>query len=464
MHRNKIFDILENLSLKDTKAFQIHYKKNYPKRNIEGGILEQLVKLHPHFGKNRKDLAATYQKIFPANISEKIRSNTLNKLVDPLEDFLLLQLLQKNSFERNHLLAKVYKRKGLNKLVLKNWKAIDSDLGKRKVQEIWNWTERMKRSHETYFNPHNNHIKDGPDLLYNALDQLRFFHTAAQLRYACELYSRHNILKEPKPLIPDLEDCLNFALNSPSNFLQSYALTLQLIRNKEQGNYAQTRDKILTHFDEFHGEDQHLLINYLSNHIALKIRNGQQKFLKEQFELVKFYVPKKVFITDGYYNYVQFINIIHIAILMQDIDWVENFIKKRKAYLAEKTKAHVLILSNALVLFAKKEFKEVALQMHLFRSGEVLLEMWGRWLALQANYDLGEREELENLLDNLEIFIRRKKSLLNASLLKSGLSVVHFIRRLIKPKVDKIKLKKDLENTKLVYIKNWLLEKIEALD
>jgi len=464
MHRNKIFEILESLSLKNTKLFHDHFKKNYPNRKIEGKILGQLVKKHPNYGKDKKELEAIYQQIFPSKMTEKIRSNTLNKLVRPLEDFLLFQMLQKNKFERRSLLAEVYKQQGLNDLVVKSWKALDKDLEKRESYEIWTWTQKMKRHHEAYFNPHNDPVKSGPNLIYNALDQLRLFHTAAQLRYACELYSRHNILKEPEPNIPSLEEVLNFALHSSSNFLQSYALTLQLIRDKEQGNYAKTRDKILAHFDEFHEEDQHLLINYLSNHIALKVRNGHQSFLKEQFDLMKFCVLRKVFLTNGYYNYVQFINIIYIALLMKDIDWAEDFVENSRAYLPKKTKADVLALSKALVLFAKKEFKEVSLQMHLFRSGEVLLEMWGRWLSLQANYDLGEREELESHLVNLETFIRRKKNLLNPSLLQSGLSVVHFIRRLIKPRVDKNKLTKDLEKTKLVYIKNWLLEKIELLD
>ncbi len=464
MHRNKIFDILESLSPKNAKAFQVHFKKNYPNRNIEGGILEQLVKHHPHFGKNKATFEVLYQELFPPTMSEKIRSNTLNKLIRPLEDFLIWQRLQQNGYERDNLLAEVFKQQGLNELVLKKWKRMETDLIEKEPTELWTWTKQMKLNHESYFNPHQNLIKIGPTPLNNALDQLHHFYTAAQLRYACELYSRHNILKEPQPNIPGLETALNFALHSPTPYLHCYALTLQLIRNKEKGDYEKTKQKTIAHIDEFHEQDQHLLLNYLLNHTATKVRAGHQDFLVKLFELMKIFIPRKVFITDGYFNHDQFINIIDTAIKLKENEWAENFIEEWKSYLPKNIKADVVILSGAMVLFSRNEFAAAALEMAHFRSRQLHLELRGRWLFLQASYELGEREELDNHLDNLETFIRRKKNVLNPALLQGGLSIVHFTRRLIKPQQDKEKLKKDLAEATLIYMKNWFLKKIEDLE
>lgn len=464
MSKPKLLQVLEQLSSEEVKKFQAYFIKNHSRKKVQGAILNGLIKVHPKFGNTKEALRETYQRVSPTYSEGKRFSNEMGKINACLEDFLVAQYMEAEQFERDLCLAKVFLKKGLREAYLNKLKDIDAQLDKEK-KGLWHWLKKMQVSHQNYFNPFKDQKEVSAAPIYESLAHAKQFYIAVQLRYACELYNRHIILKEEPPAIPDLEDLIADAISSPSLFHQSYALLAQLILKRSDDIYFQLKEKVCENIAHFQHRDLYILFTYLCNYIAWRVRNGEQSFLQEQFDLMQIFIPNKVFIIDGKFNHGQFINIIDTGSKLKKFAWLERFIEQWQMYLPVYIRPVILSLAKALMLFYQNKFTKAAKLANDIHTKDIQLELRRRWLILQAYYEEKEYQSLVLNFNSYETFVRRKGSegKLNEMHQQAAMKVSYFLKRMIKIEPNKKKLAADLDAAENIFLKSWLQEKISQL-
>ena len=462
MHQHKLLQILSKMPIPEVKRFKKHFTQEYPNREIEQGILNKLVKHHPNYGQDKKEQEAVFKKIFPVKFDGKRRSKELGKLSEQLESYLLLQKLKESEYDKNFLLLDIYKSYGLQDLFLGKLKDLNKNLAEEKTRDHWYWAKKTALEHKDYFSSFANPYNIGAAPIYKALKSLDQYHTASILIYACEIYNRKNILSEELQALPDLAPIIEAAMASDSFYHQSYALLLQLSMHGKEEIYFSVKEKVLENLNRLPSNDQHDLINGILNYIAKKVREGDQKFLKEHFQLLPTCISQEIFITDGFFNPLQFINIVDTASKLKKYKWVADFISQWQSFLQPELKEDVLGIAQCIEWFARKKYKAVDRFLFTFRTKVIILEFQARCLAIQTNFELNELSLVENKLDSFKAFIYRREEFQPAHI-KSASNFIRFVRQLIKPEPNETKLLKKLNTPQAILQKIWLQEKVQAL-
>ena len=107
--------------------------------------------------------------------------------------------------------------------------------------------------------------------------------------------------------------------------------------------------------------------------------------------------------------------------------------------------------SSVLELLQKTEYKDL------------LLNLAAKTIALKTYYELNEISLLESHMDAMKSFIRRKKIIGYHK--ENYLNLVHFVKQLLELKrFDKVasrKLAQEIQDTKAIAEKVWLLQQIK---
>ena len=116
--------------------------------------------------------------------------------------------------------------------------------------------------------------------------------------------------------------------------------------------------------------------------------------------------------------------------------------------------------------FYRKNYGKVLDHLNKVNYEDVWYNLNAKTLQLAAYYELDEYDALESLLQAYKMYIRREKSLSPSRKIHYQ-KLIKFTAALTKINAkDKIKvqkLKEEIENTKGVVSKPWLLEKVEDM-
>jgi ASC-1-like (ASCH) protein len=177
-----------------------------------------------------------------------------------------------------------------------------------------------------------------------------------------------------------------------------------------------------------------------------------------------------------------YMNIAYAGILVDELDWTADFIKKHKSYLSENDRHNAYQLcvgawhyKRGLKKGDEKEFKQAVYQLNLIptRSDEAL-DLRVRSLKLRIRFDafISTKEALDDVLDEARSFERylKKRKTYSASKRKSYLHFISYTRRLAKlvnqPDRDMGNVSSfmaELLSDETCVLRHWLLEKAEAL-
>lgn len=195
-----------------------------------------------------------------------------------------------------------------------------------------------------------------------------------------------------------------------------------------------------------------------------QVNKGNLDFQRETFELYKEFYNQNYFHNTSSISETAYRNIVQIALRETEFSWAENFIHSYSKYLDPKDRDNAVFFSLARVEFYRKNYNLVIENLNNVTYEDVWYSLGTKSLLLHSYYELKEDDALESLLQSFNMYIRREKSL-NKERKDTYLNLVKFTTSLqkINPK-DKLKLqalKEEVQATKGVVSKPWLLEKIQ---
>lgn len=392
----------------------------------------------------------------------------IHRLLNAVEEFLVYEQLQKKKSRHAILLLESLKERSLFKTLNQGLKNTKKSSQKEALQ---NW-EALRLNYELealHFKASEQTQRTSPLNLQELSDALDIQYFADKLRKACLLYSRLVVFKmnyQPKMLAVVLEQVkeLNY-IKIPAIGLYYYCyLAFTDTENPDQ-HFQKMMDYLKKYSTHFPPQEIRELYLLAINYTIKKLNDNSTWYLEKAFELYKTGITEGHLLEQGIITPFTYNNVISIGIQLEHYDWVQSFIFEYKDHVAKEHRESIFQECLAKLYYAQKKYTEAQKLLNQIQVKDILRIISSKVVLLRIYYETGEFDALESLLDSLKMYLRRKDVVGYHK--ENYNNIVRFMQKLIRvnpfDKIAKEKLHKEIEETKILTLKKWLLEQLQQL-
>jgi hypothetical protein len=241
-------------------------------------------------------------------------------------------------------------------------------------------------------------------------------------------------------------------------------ITDTLLDENNSDNYFELRQLMKEHIEKFSEDIQREFYTLAISYCISKVNQSKTDFDKEVFELFKESVEKNILQENNELSVPVFRNIVFAALRVKEFEWTEYFINNYKKYVHPKYRDNAVYFSLARLELNRENYNKVLEYLQLINYEDVWYQLGARTMQMASYYALSEFEVLESFLDAFKMYVNREKSLTKDRKV-SYINMLKFTKKLLylqpsdKTKIHKLRI--EIENTKAVASKPWLLEKVE---
>lgn len=390
-------------------------------------------------------------------------------LFKALEDFLVYQEMSNDETNKKIILAKVYRKKKLDKLFSKSIKQIEQ------LQE--NALFKNEKYLQNDYNLQNekyvylsrvNRISQNLQEVSNSLD-ISFL--SGKLRQYCLMLSHQSVYQKEysigllQNLLPVIQT--DEYLKVPA--IAIYFFVFKTITEKEdESHYFRLKDQIKKHGHIFPSTEIRDIYLMTINYCIGRINIGKENFVREAFELYKLGFEKKVLIENNLISGPTFNNMVASSLKLSEYEWVEIFINDYQQYLDEKLRQSYVFYNLARLHYEKGEYtKAMQLLVQDVHYEDILIFLTSKTLLSRMYYEEDEFDALESLIESMRTYIQRKKIM---GYHKANFkNYIRFIKKLLKAKpsdkAGKEKLKIEIQEAHPLTTdeRNWLLTQLSKI-
>lgn len=296
------------------------------------------------------------------------------------------------------------------------------------------------------------------------------FYIGEKLKIYCEVLSRKKLAQHDYE-ISLIDDVIKFAestiyANTPfvSIYYQVYKMYI------EPNN--------LEHYYKFHqllSESSHLFskgeektfYDFAQNYCVNQINQGNSSFLKELFGVYKNLIEKNFFDIEGSLESSMFRNIVVVALRIGEYSWTENFINNYIKVLPSDIRDNTYSFNLSQLYLYQKKYSDVIKILQEVDYNDYGTNIIAKTTLIGAYYEVGEMDPLFSLLESFRVYLNRNKEIPSARKTNYK-NLIKFTKKLLSlpPSDNKklIQLKQEVELTKNIASRDWLLEKIAELE
>jgi hypothetical protein len=209
--------------------------------------------------------------------------------------------------------------------------------------------------------------------------------------------------------------------------------------------------------------EMHDLYLMAINFCIRKINQQEPDYYREIFELYQSGLQHGALLEDGILSRWTYNNITSSGLRLREFDRVWAFIHQYEPLLAPEHRSGALNFNLARYHYEKGEPKEAMQHLLHIEYDDVLQNLTAKTLLAKIYYQLEEMDALENQLDTIIIYVRRKKVL--GYHRDNYLEFVKYTRKLLAVKwanpKERTKLKAEIMATPRLMEKEWLLGELK---
>jgi len=419
MLSSKLVSLLKQFNEKDWKEFQRFIESSYFNRRSKIKELFLILKKSvPRWDTKKLNSVYINSKLFPKEtLNEKRLIDLRNNMVKLIEKYWLISEEVKSTNEYRSL-ALAYHQKGFQNYRDHYFKKSFDDLQKAKIDAEDFHSNLFNLSlvqHKIVEEQGKRNIEPNLQKLHNNLDA---YFLCTKLKYYCKALNYQNFRSHNYD-ISLIDAVLEEAVKNKYiiyPFIQIYyhgVLTLLNINNED--NFYALKNLVIQNTETFSVEELRNMFALARNFCAKNFNMGKRKFGKEALDLYKIQIKEGLISDDGKILDSSCRNIIKLALLLDETQWAENFLKDYQPKISEE----VFTLSLANVHFHQKNYDEVLTTLIGVDFNEVLLALAARGLILKTFFQLCRttnnfeyEDKLEAYINNFNAFLKRKKEVL----------------------------------------------------
>lgn len=247
-----------------------------------------------------------------------------------------------------------------------------------------------------------------------------------------------------------------------------YQIHLTYTEPKEDAHYYKLKN-LLDRYALFFPENQAKDEMYMSaqNYCIRKINQGNQKFLKELFDLYNDLIEKEIIFVEDEISPWDFRNIVVIALRLGKFDWVEYFIKNYNNKIPYAYRENAVSFNLATLYFYRKDYQKVIQLLQTVEYEDPSYNLNSKAMLLATYFEMDEIEPLYSLFESFRVYLNRKKDIPEDKkrLYKNLIKFTRKLTRIIpgdKKSIEKLKV--EIDATRNIASAGWLKEKIAELE
>ncbi len=483
MLNSKFLEIARTFTPHEMKEFRSYVRS--PFHNTNKNVIkaaEYIRRYYPEFDSSLLSKENIFKILYPGKkYNDTVMRILLSDLLRLAEEFLALLNFNRDALnEKKFLLAELEKRnlnslfnrhiKDARKLVADN-NLIDisyfKDLFELETLEVNNLISTGKQSESA-----NNVLMQGKHLIN--------FFIASIFNIAHELETQHEVLNVNFKFNPVKEFLQNFDsgkfLESLSENEREYSDVLRIyylmfLSGKEDlkpETFVELKNLVHKNLHLFRREEKFNLYIVLESFCLTKISNGNQEFFEHLMDIYDEMLGAGIYIhsDNECFQLNLFRNMFYTANKLKRFEWVERFISEHLNELSPEYRENTGHLAYAYLSFEKGDFEKALAEITQVEYNYFVFKFDVRLLTLKIYYELHSFESALSLIDTFSHFLLNNKSAVHYR--ESFGEFLRILKNMIKiktggSKITTSELTMQVENSKKLYSKMWLLEKLSLL-
>ncbi len=410
-----------------------------------------------------------FQYVYPREKFDdaKIRQ-TIHFLFKSLEDFLVYTENEKDELKSKILLAKIYRKRKIEKNFHKVRKNIEVAIQQEALDEegIYNAYLFQNELYEYLISTNRTQTLNLKALI-ESFDKALI---TEKLKQACILISHQAVFKAEYS--DEVIKFIDSYISNNSHLLDTQILALYYFAYKtlseEDGEkyFKNFKNLLLESNKVFVKEKMRDLYTIAINFCIKKFNSGAKIFINEAWDLYKQGIGSEILLIDGELNHYTYRNFISSGLVLKNYEEVETYIYKYGVYLNKEYKDHYINFNLVRLFFEKGSYEKAMELVGQYEFKDVLMNISAKTIQLKIYYELSEFRILESFLESMRAYVQRKKELGNQR--KSNYkNIIRYTKKLLKvnpySRAQKEKLKAEIEAAKPLTEKAWLLKQLAEL-
>lgn len=466
MNNSRLIGLLNTLNNKEIKEIKLFLQSPFFNKRSEVtrlfGFLTENLTLHNHVPSKKSAFRFLVGK--EADYDDQQIRLWMSFLLKAVEKYLVHVALFEDEVKVKTKLAETYRIRNLPKHLERNLRELEKLQTKQHFRNASFYNNDFQIQLEQYrFRSTNRRMSDLN--LQKMSDNLDIAYLSQKLRQSCLAISHQNVYKTEYEF-GLLEEIINYIEENNLTDIPAVAVyyyVFQTLSKPGEGKYFKAfRETIIEHGEKFPAEELGDLYILAINFCIKKYNEGDRKFLKDEFEIYQDGLQRNLFLTNNVLSRFTYRNVVTLGLVLEEFQWVEKFIVDYKTKLDKPYQESMFSFCQARLEYSRKNYTAA---LRLFQKApykDLLLNLAAKTGMLKIFYELDEFNLLDAHLEAMRTFIRRKKIIGYHQ--ENYLNLIYLTKKLMERnpynKEESVHLKIEIEKTKAVAEKEWLLKQV----
>ena len=239
----------------------------------------------------------------------------------------------------------------------------------------------------------------------------------------------------------------------------------QLGENAEP-HFYRLKQLLQDHAGHFSLADIHDLYLLAVNYCIRRINQADERYFREVFDLYRSGLRHGALLENGVLSRWTYNNIALTGLRLREFGWVRQFLQDFAGFLPEAHREAAFNFNLARYHYDTGDYRQAMRHLLHMEYDDVLQNLVAKTMLCKIYFELEETDALENQLDSIQIYLRRKKVLGYHK--DNYTAIVRYMRKLLTlspgDAVEKEKLRRDLEQAPILTEREWLLKRLATDD
>ncbi|MFK7933351.1 MAG: hypothetical protein AB8G22_07565 [Saprospiraceae bacterium] len=387
-------------------------------------------------------------------------------LLKVIEEFLMYQELLSDDVKAKIALASVYRKRRIDNAFEKTITQAEKSQEKSLYRNSYYHQNNYSLEQEKYLYLEKQSKRNVSMNLQDVSNALETTFLTDKLRQTCLMFAHQRAFKAEYDM-GFLEEVLGYVekeeLINKIPAIAIYYYGVKLYQGEEK--YFDLKNEIYRYTNHFPKPEIRDIYLMSINYCIGKMNTGQEKYIREAFEMYKLGFENKILIESERISRWTFYNVFVIAIKAKEFQWAENFINDYQQYVDEKYRQGFVYHALARLNFERKNYDKTRELLKEAEFNDIIMTLGARTMLLQIYYETDEIDLLDALLESTRTYLQRKEVIgYHKATFKN---LLRYTRKLVKvnpfDREEKEKLKAEIQEANPLTEKAWLLDQLDKM-
>lgn len=289
---------------------------------------------------------------------------------------------------------------------------------------------------------------------------------AEKLRTGCMLLSHQAVAKTSyntgllEPILTFLDGHVYLDIPAVAVYYHGY---YALLGENSDLHFHRLKALLETHGGKFSAAEVHDLYLMAINFGIRRINQSEDRYFRELFELYRSGLHHGALLENGRLSRWTYTNITGTALRLREFDWVHRFLQTYADYLPVDHRGGTVHFNMARYYYDTGRYDQAMHHLLHMDYDDVLHSLMAKVMLCKIYYERDETAALENQLDSIQVYLRRKKVLGYHRDLYT--KTVRLMRKLLNLPMlntaEREALHQEIEHAPALTERDWLLRQVK---